>query len=538
MIISSMLKKLLASFLLFAVVVVNLALPSVASAQNWWAPTPQDFNQRVNDPAIPPNEIFGERYTQAQVYWIIYSIQNFVFGTEVMECAANAGGTLAAFATCDAFEQLGLLGQSNVDVGVFSLSSVINGFSQKPASGVGYITYLSSKVGLPIASAQEGGFGFSTALQPLLTIWTAARNAAYALMTLAVIILAFMVMFRTRISPQASVTVQSAIPRVIIGLLLITFSYAIAGFVIDLSYVVQGVIAALLSTSGLIDEGSGWDVVDIFNQMNDVGAGVVAYGLVVIAWALVGGLTGGAISAIVTGGGAILVAGVIVIIALIIFLIAFVKIFWVMLRTYVMVLFHVIALPFAALGYVASPSGNMFMSLLRSLIGHVSIFVTITVVVMFAHLMFWNMSGANYSALGGSDSVTIGLFNPYRANAQNAFTSPGGGLPGFGATDMSGMGIFIGLVILLMGPSVANNIKSFIITGRGDREGFSMVGIGAGKQVLSIGGDAYAARRSGKVAAAEYAMKTAGTQAGYESAAADMRKEQRIAGIIKGLTKR
>jgi hypothetical protein len=51
-------------------------------------------------------------------------------------------------------------------------------------------------------------------------------------------------------------------------------------------------------------------------------------------------------------------------------------------------------------------------------------------------------------------------------------------MPGFGSTDMSSIAIFVGLVILLMAPSVANDIRSLISTGRPSREGLGLIGAG------------------------------------------------------------
>lgn len=466
-------KKIIASVVFVVFLAQSLALPSLALAQQWWAPTPQEFNQKVN--GAPPGEIFGERYTHAQVWWIVYSIINLGFGTDNLKCAADNVGNPEGFNSCVDNARSNAGGG-----GVFALAGITNNFLYvKPVSGVMYLASVAENMGFPTAYAQEGGFGFTTALQPILSVWAAARNAAYALMTLAVVVLAFMIMFRMKISPQASVTVMSAIPRVIIGLLLITFSFAIAGFVIDMSYVIQGIIAALLRSSNLISNGitgdNGWTVIDVFNQMNNIRDGIVGYGLIIMAYVFVLAVGAGGLVALVTGlvGGGV-AALIIIAIALILFLIAAVRIFWIMLRTYVLILFHVIALPFAALGYVASPSGNMFTALLRSLIGNASVFVTITVTTMFAHLVFWNMVGG--AALIGRLQA-FPLFNPYRSAAVG-FPAGGGGMPGFGATDMSSLAIFIGLVILLMGPSIANNVKSLIISGRPAREGFSMAGAG------------------------------------------------------------
>jgi len=71
--------------------------------------------------------------------------------------------------------------------------------------------------------------------------------------------MAFMIMFRVRISPQTVITVQSALPKIIFTLILITFSYAIAGFLIDLMYVVIGIFSFIVTQGGIFD-GSATDL--------------------------------------------------------------------------------------------------------------------------------------------------------------------------------------------------------------------------------------------------------------------------------------
>jgi hypothetical protein len=86
----------------------------------------------------------------------------------------------------------------------------------------------------------------------------------YFFLILAIVAMAFMVMFRVRISPQTVITVQSALPKIIVALLLITFSYAIAGFLIDIMYIVIGLIASILAGSGLLSSG---DFGTVFNEL-------------------------------------------------------------------------------------------------------------------------------------------------------------------------------------------------------------------------------------------------------------------------------
>src|SRR5581483_6429401 len=78
-------------------------------------------------------------------------------------------------------------------------------------------------------------------LSPLFPIWTYVRNLAYLCFVILFIFIGFMIMFRIKIKAQTVATIQNTIPRIIIAIILITFSYAIAGFLIDLMYVVIGI---------------------------------------------------------------------------------------------------------------------------------------------------------------------------------------------------------------------------------------------------------------------------------------------------------
>ncbi|MEK7212095.1 MAG: hypothetical protein AAB686_00265, partial [Patescibacteria group bacterium] len=97
------------------------------------------------------------------------------------------------------------------------------------------------------------GVGFS-GLTPLLPLWKAFRNIAYLLLAIVMIVIGFMVMFRKKIDPKTVVTVQNALPRVVMTLLLITFSYAIVGLLIDLMYVMLTIGIAILGSTGMFKE--------------------------------------------------------------------------------------------------------------------------------------------------------------------------------------------------------------------------------------------------------------------------------------------
>src|SRR3989338_11060501 len=101
------------------------------------------------------------------------------------------------------------------------------------------------------AYAQGAGFGFNNLL-PVIDIWRAFRNVAYFVFILVFVLYGFMIMFRMKINAQNVATFQSAIPKIVLTLILITFAYAIAGFMIDLMYVIFNLILSVFASSGMI----------------------------------------------------------------------------------------------------------------------------------------------------------------------------------------------------------------------------------------------------------------------------------------------
>ncbi|OGG01632.1 hypothetical protein A2Z33_07645 [Candidatus Gottesmanbacteria bacterium RBG_16_52_11] len=99
------------------------------------------------------------------------------------------------------------------------------------------------------AYAQSPGVGFS-GLAALLPLWKVFRNIAYLMLAFVMIVIGFMVMLRKKIDAKTVVTVQNAIPRVIVALILVTFSYAIIGFLIDAMYLVMVLTLNIISSAG------------------------------------------------------------------------------------------------------------------------------------------------------------------------------------------------------------------------------------------------------------------------------------------------
>lgn len=260
-------KKLVVTLLTFAVVSMTTLTPLAhAEESTWYNQGPFEWYVKVYDTSNS-SDIFGERYTAAQVNWILWSLGAFLMNTmvgghtEVWVCILGGNISSCAESITTAFNEIidmmngpllsGPLGNSEVAPKNNAVLSLFSTVGSNPISGVGYTRKLISKFN-PVQEAHaQAGFGFTTGASAVVELWKISRNLSFAILVLIIIIMSFMIMFRVKISPQAVITVQSAIPKVISALILITFSYALAGFAIDLMYVVIGLLAAVITGSGL-----------------------------------------------------------------------------------------------------------------------------------------------------------------------------------------------------------------------------------------------------------------------------------------------
>ncbi len=180
------------------------------------------------------------------------SNNNYMFQDTISIAGAYFVGGCPAKA---AYSHSALAGLSSVTLALYTTPPATTAFA---------IRDLGETLGFMPKQTYAQGIGFS-GLSVLLPIWKAFRNVAYALLAVILIIIGFMVMFRKKIDPKTVVTVQNAIPRVVIALLLVTFSYAIVGLMIDLMYLIIVLAAGLIigatpdgSLGSLVNAGASW----------------------------------------------------------------------------------------------------------------------------------------------------------------------------------------------------------------------------------------------------------------------------------------
>lgn len=95
----------------------------------------------------------------------------------------------------------------------------------------------------------------------IISLWNRVLNLSYVAFVVVMIVAGFMIMFRHKLGGQTMVTIGNILPGVITSLILATFSFAIAGLVIDLGGVVTGLVAFILGENSEIQSISGlWSI--------------------------------------------------------------------------------------------------------------------------------------------------------------------------------------------------------------------------------------------------------------------------------------
>lgn len=109
-------------------------------------------------------------------------------------------------------------------------------YTNPPTSTTDYLANLGGDLGIiKPAHAQVPGSGASI-IEPVRLLWTITRNVAYLAFIIIFVAVGFMIMLRSKISAQAIISIQTALPGLVVGLILVTFSYFISALIIDASF--------------------------------------------------------------------------------------------------------------------------------------------------------------------------------------------------------------------------------------------------------------------------------------------------------------
>lgn len=339
-------------------------------------------------------------------------------------------------------------------------------YDNPPASTYAYIQDLMANSGIiPVSKVQAQGIGF-VGLMPLLPLWKASRNLAYGIIILVMLAIGFMIIFRMKIDPKTVISVQAALPKIVLTLILITFSYPIAGFLIDMMYVVSAIIISLMANAakgaGNIMPGAGF-ITDapsqqaefltgglggwgkLFNSIFSLGMvpsalsqfflGSFTNSLTAGGTSLAGGVIGKLALQLPFFKAALATAVILVVIVALGLLFTFIRLTMLLFNSYVQLLITVILAPILLL-QEAIPGQSAFAQWIQNIIANLVVFPATIAIIYFSWIVTaisWNSNlwAAPLIPTGGGGDIKNG--NP--------------------------MAVFLGIGIIFLAPSLVASVK-------------------------------------------------------------------------------
>ena len=296
----------------------------------------------------------------------------------------------------------------------------------RPASSIDYVNYLASNLKkhriVSDSYAAGPGYGF-TALAPILPLWRAFRNIAYMLFAIGFVLYGVMIMFRVKIDSKTAATIQLAIPRLVATLLMITFSYAIVGFMVDISTVADAMAInilrvgpePILNASGPLSE-IGDFVINVVSGQSILGAigSLFVNALTAIIVSpfiffnlIIGGLAGIVVAVLVGGLGLINGLGLIITAIIIIAVaISYFKLILKLFQAFFSIIINLIFAPIILLGNLF-PGSTSFGDWMRSIYGNLAVF---PVAIFFLTLSFALMCQPLLSMASAGGGFLSGAF--------------------------------------------------------------------------------------------------------------------------------
>ncbi len=315
---------------------------------------------------------------------------------------------------------------------------------ERPASSQQYLAHLMENIGLPtpqIVHAQGTGYRM---FSPIIRLWQIFRNLAYTIYILIFLVIGFMIMFRTKVNAQTVINIQSALPNLIFTLILITFSYAIAGFMVDLMYFFIYFIVYLAGTNHLLNS---IDTINYFLHHNLIGiffplgqSDVIMNNIGKAVDNFIFGLLGSVHSASWFGSYLFkVIVGIGVILQL-------ARLLFSLLKSYLMVIIQIITAPIQILPN-ALPGSKAFMTWLKTLAAYLAPFPMLTALLLFAAIF----------ATPGMSKNPFGIKNDiFSHNRMGTFPYISGV-----TTTSQDIASLLALVLILISPAVVKMSQDF-----------------------------------------------------------------------------
>lgn len=432
--------------ILYIIVFISLIFSSIARAQDssYTKETLHDW-ATARDCGKDNQQVCAEGYFHFAANSLMYSFADSISGVGSVAVAKTPEEKKVAM-------QGSVLGQ---------VSGLIGGiYSNPPASSTYYAYDVLNNAGF-VKPAYAQGIGYS-GLSPIQDLWKIFRNISYMILVVVMVVIGFMIMFRMRMNAQTAISIQNALPNIVITLITITFSYAIVGLLIDLMYfflmtfiaivynfmcvgkdacMFQGDLATVQAQ--YVNGGLGTLFGKVFSTIPDstVGSGLsglaagglaaipifgaigtgIALPLALIAGAA--GVIGGAVGVTTMQEGTLSFLGgfispLLLFLLTLALLFVVIRIFFVLMNAYIQIIISTIFAPIILL-FGAIPGQNAFGNWFLGILGNLMVFPTVAVLLIVANAIsytsakpLWTpplLQGAIGSAVGGFVQPLIGF---------------------------------------------------------------------------------------------------------------------------------
>ena len=366
----------------------------------------------------------------------------------------------------------GIIGQSGKLIGLL--------YKNQPASTQSYLAYVSQNLQkhkiISPALAATSGIGFST-FSPFLTIWMAFRNIAYLALVVFFIVYGFMMMFRVNLGQKTVITVQLAIPKLIVTLLIITFSYAIVGLVYDLMWVVIYFVLNYFASQNIIVFGSKWHPAILASGKDGLVISLLINAVISGPAAIFGVINlvlGGLAAAIgVIGGYFGIINFIIGLIIMIAVAVSYAKLIFKLIGAFISVVISLVTAPLVLLGN-AFPGSTAIGNWFRTIIANLSVFPVTMLLLLFSYLlMIQPLVGICTNTL---NKATAGITFPAWLQGTGSMSSPCENI--FGVKSLVGDNVAINGIPILASPLTFEDANGNTVNGTDARGLLALIGVG------------------------------------------------------------
>lgn len=219
------LSRVLIAFLFFLFVAVSPSLAQTKTSQAANYPAP-------NTNSDVPNNLHN--WTQTVMIEVMSSLSCQISGVDPINPKKPCLGADTKTG------KIGFLPSPQSGGAIGFMGNMLTALYTPPLHTADYFQNLAKNFGITkhAFAAPNTGMGFDS-LSPLLGIWAAFRNIVYLILVIVFVIIGLAIMLRVKIDPRTVMSIQNSIPKIIVGILAVTFSFAIAGFLIDLMWILS-----------------------------------------------------------------------------------------------------------------------------------------------------------------------------------------------------------------------------------------------------------------------------------------------------------